>query len=57
MTERSAELTREDMSGRGLTNAENCEEAQTALVRFAKTLSDRDEIILVDSKNDNEMTL
>ncbi|MXP10439.1 flagellar motor switch protein FliG [Pseudoblastomonas halimionae] len=55
MTERAAKLLREDMSAMGPVRARECDEAQTALVRLAKTLADRGEIILVDPKSDESM--
>ncbi|WP_026046943.1 flagellar motor switch protein FliG [Sphingomonas sp. PAMC 26621] len=55
MTERSAKLMKEDMAGMGPIRTRECEEAQSALVRLAKTLADRGDIILVDPKNDDAM--
>ncbi|GAA3699451.1 flagellar motor switch protein FliG [Sphingomonas cynarae] len=55
MTERSAKLMREDMAGMGPVRARDCEEAQTALVRLAKSLADRGEIVLADPKSDDAM--
>jgi flagellar motor switch protein FliG len=55
MTERSAKLMREDMAGMGPVRARDCEEAQTALVRLAKSLADRGEIVLADPKADDAM--
>ncbi|MFM9977381.1 MAG: flagellar motor switch protein FliG [Sphingomonadaceae bacterium] len=55
MTERSAKLLREDMAGMGPVRARECEEAQSALVRLAKSLADRGEIMLADPKNDDAM--
>jgi flagellar motor switch protein FliG len=57
MTERSAKLLREDMAGMGPVRARDCEEAQNALVRLAKTLADNGEIMLVDPKSDDAMIL
>lgn len=57
MTERSAKLLREDMAGMGPIRARDCEEAQTALVRLAKSLAERGEIVLVDPKSDDTMIL
>ena len=57
MTERSAKLLKEDMSGMGPVRARECEEAQSGLVRLAKSLADRGEIMLVDPKNDDAMIL
>ena len=55
MTERSAKLMREDMAAMGPVRARDCEEAQTALVRLAKSLADRGEIVLADPKADDAM--
>lgn len=57
MTERSAKLMREDMAAMGPVRARDCEEAQNALVRLAKTLADRGEIMLVDPKSDDAMII
>jgi flagellar motor switch protein FliG len=45
------------MQGMGPVRARECEEAQSALVRLAKALADRGEIMLVDPKNDDAMIL
>jgi flagellar motor switch protein FliG len=55
MTERAAKLMRDDMLAMGPVRARECEEAQTALVRLAKSLGDRGEIMLVDPKSDDAM--
>lgn len=55
MTERAAKLLREEMAGMGPVRARECEEAQTSLVRMAKTLADRGEIVLLDPKSDDSM--
>lgn len=55
MTERAAKLLREDIAGMGPVRQRECEEAQTSLVRLAKSLADRGEIILVDPKSDDAM--
>ena len=55
MTERSAKLMREDMAAMGPVRARDCEEAQGVLVRLAKSLADRGEIMLVDPKSDDAM--
>jgi flagellar motor switch protein FliG len=57
MTERSAKLLREDMAGMGPIRARDCEEAQNALVRLAKSLAEQGEIVLVDPKSDDTMIL
>ena len=53
MTERAAKLMREEMQAMGPVRARDCEEAQANLVRVAKTLADRGEIILIDPRNDD----
>lgn len=57
MTERSAKLLREDMASMGPVRARDCEDAQTGLVRLAKTLADTGEIVLVDPKSDDTMII
>ena len=57
MTERSAKLMREDIIGLGPVRSKDCEEAQSAMVRLAKSLADRGEILLVDPRNDEAMIL
>jgi len=57
MTERAAKLMREDMAAMGPVRARDCEEAQSGLVRLAKSLSDAGEIVLVDPKNDEAVIL
>ncbi|MBB5710760.1 flagellar motor switch protein FliG [Sphingomonas xinjiangensis] len=57
MTERAAKLMREDMSAMGPVRARDCEEAQSTLVRLAKNLADRGEILLVDPKSDDAMII
>ena len=53
MTERAAKLMREEMTAMGPVRSRDCEEAQTSLVRLAKSLADRGEIMLVDPKSDD----
>jgi flagellar motor switch protein FliG len=55
MTERAAKLMRADMDAMGPVRARACDEAQAALVRLAKDLGDRGEIMLVDPKSDDAM--
>jgi flagellar motor switch protein FliG len=57
MTERSAKLMREDIIGLGPVRSKDCEEAQSSMVRLAKALADRGEILLVDPQNDDAMIL
>ncbi|WP_380873999.1 flagellar motor switch protein FliG [Sphingomonas sp. DBB INV C78] len=55
MTERAAKLMRDDMAAMGPVRARECEEAQANLVRLAKSLGDRGEIMLVDPKSNDAM--
>lgn len=55
MTERAAKMLREDIASMGPVRARECEEAQSGLVRLAKLLADRGEIVLVDPKSDETM--
>jgi len=55
MTERAGRLMRDDMAAMGPVRARDCEEAQASLVRLAKSLGDRGEIMLVDPKSDDAM--
>lgn len=57
MTERSSKLLKEDIIGMGPVRSKDCEAAQSALVRLAKSLADRGEITLVDPQNDDAMIL
>lgn len=57
MTDRAAKLLREEMSGMGPVRTRDCEEAQASLVRLAKSLADKGEIMLVDARNDETMIL
>ncbi|URD61902.1 flagellar motor switch protein FliG [Sphingomonas sp. KRR8] len=57
MTERASALLREDMANMGPVRARDCEEAQSELVRLAKSLADRGEIVLVDPKSDDALIL
>lgn len=57
MTQRAAKLMRDDMASMGPVRARDCEEAQTALVRLAKSLADSGEIVLVDPRNDDAVIL
>lgn len=53
MTERAGALLKEDIATMGPVRARDCEEAQTTLVRLAKGMADRGEIVLVDPKSDD----
>lgn len=55
MTERAAKMLREDMAAMGPVRARECEEAQADLVRLAKSLADKGDIMLVDPKADEAM--
>ena len=55
MTERAAKLLRDDMVAMGPVRARECEEAQGALVRLAKALADKKQIMLVDPKSEESM--
>ena len=57
MTERAAGLLRDDMANMGPVRARDCEEAQSQLVRLAKQMADRGEIVLVDPKSDDAVIL
>lgn len=57
MTERAAALLRDDMSNMGPVRARDCEEAQSQLVRLAKMLADKGEIMLVDPKSDDAVII
>jgi len=57
MTDRSSKLLREDIAGLGPVRSKDCEVAQASLVRLAKTLADRGEILLVDPQTDDAMIL
>ena len=53
MTERAGSLLKEDIVGMGPVRARDCEEAQSVLVRLAKTLAEQGQIVLVDPKSDD----
>lgn len=55
LTERAGKMMRDDMAAMGPVRVRECEEAQNELVRLAKSLADRGEIILVDPKNDETL--
>ncbi len=55
MTDRAAKLMREEMSAMGPVRSRDCEEAQSALVRLAKSLADQGQIVLIDPKNDSDL--
>lgn len=55
MTERAAKLMRDDIQAMGPVRARECEAAQGNLVRLAKELGERGEIMLADPKSDDAM--
>ncbi len=57
MTERAAKMLREDLTAMGPVRARDCEEAQAALVRLAKDLAERGEIMLVEPGNDDDVLI
>lgn len=57
MTERAASLLRDDIANMGPVRARDCEEAQSQLVRLAKSLADKGEIVLVDPKSDDAVII
>jgi len=57
MTERAAGMLRDDMANMGPVRARDCEEAQSQLVRLAKTLAAKGEIVLVDPKSDDAVII
>lgn len=57
MTERAAALLREDIATMGPVRARDCEDAQGQLVKLAKDMAARGEIVLVDPKSDDSVIL
>jgi flagellar motor switch protein FliG len=57
MTDRAAKMLQDDIKGMGPVRAREVEEAQSALVRLAKSLADRGEIVIVDPNSDEAMIL
>jgi flagellar motor switch protein FliG len=57
MTERAAKMLQDDIKGMGPVRAREVEEAQTALVRLAKSLADRGEIVIVDPNSEEAMII
>lgn len=57
MTTRASKLLRDEMASMGPVRARDCEEAQAALVRLAKDLADRGDIMLVDPKSDDAIII
>ena len=56
MSERGAKILRDDMQALGPMRIRDVEEAQAGLVRLAKQLADRGEIVIADSRaGDNEL--
>ncbi len=55
MSERAAKILREDMEAMGPVRLRDVDEAQTYLVQTAKELADKEEIIIADSKGEDEL--
>ena len=55
MSERAAKILREDMETMGPVRLRDVDEAQSHLVNTAKDLASRGEIIISDSKGDDEL--
>jgi len=55
MSERAARLMRDDMQSMGPVRLRDVDEAQSYLVQTAKHLSDSGEIVIADSKGDDEL--
>ena len=55
MSERAGKMMREDMEALGPVRLRDVDEAQGALVTIAKDLSDRGEIVIADSKGEDEL--
>lgn len=57
MTQRAAKMLQDDIRAMGPVRARDCEEAQMGLVRLAKSLAERGEIVLADPKDDEAMII
>jgi flagellar motor switch protein FliG len=55
MSERAAKILREDMETMGPVRLKDVDEAQTHMINTAKDLSAKGEIIIADSKNEDEL--
>ena len=55
MSERAGKIMREDMEALGPVRLRDVDEAQGALVTIAKDLADRGEIVIADSKGEDEL--
>jgi flagellar motor switch protein FliG len=55
MSERAAKIMREEMQAMGPVRLRDVDEAQTLLVQLAKDLAARGEIVMADSKEDDEL--
>ena len=55
MSERAGKIMREDMEALGPVRLRDVDDAQGALVTVAKDLSDRGEIVIADSKGEDEL--
>ena len=55
MSERAAKIMREDMQAMGPVRLRDVDEAQMYLVQLAKDLAARNEIVIADSKGEDEL--
>ena len=55
MSERAAKILREDMEAMGPVRLKDVDEAQMHMVNTAKELSSKGEIVIADSKGDDEL--
>ena len=55
MSERAAKILREDMEAMGPVRLKDVDEAQMTLVQTAKDLAEKEEIIIADSKGEDEL--
>ena len=55
MSERAAKMMKEDMASMGPVRLKDVDDAQSYLVQTAKALSDSGEIVIADSKGDDEL--
>ena len=55
MSERAAKMMKEDMQAMGPVRLKDVDEAQSYLVQTAKQLADSGEIVIADSKGDDEL--
>jgi flagellar motor switch protein FliG len=55
MSERAAKIMKEDMQAMGPVRLRDVDEAQTYTVQTAKDLASRNEIVIADSKGEDEL--